>query len=259
MFRAHPIQPFNTMFGDIRNTHGEKLDHRLHPAAQPQQADHLVIIGHGVTANLDRPFVAALAEGLAAAGWNALRFSFSGNGASEGRFQDSCISKEVADLGCVIDAAQAAGFSVSYAGHSMGGAVGVIRTAEDPRIRRLLGLAPMVETRRFAETEFGSTEPDRGFMWDEETCPLSSTFMNDLRAIGSTLPHAARITVPVCLIHGADDDLVPVEESRALAAAIPGETSLVEIPQCSHVFSGEASTSAMVQAAVDWLNRTPIC
>ena len=38
------------------------------------------------------------------AGIPALRFSFSGNGGSEGRFEDSCITKEVEDLGAVIDA-----------------------------------------------------------------------------------------------------------------------------------------------------------
>ena len=53
------------------------------------------------------------------AGVNALRFSFAGNGASGGQFTDATISKEVADLGSVLDAY--AGWNVCYIGHSMGG------------------------------------------------------------------------------------------------------------------------------------------
>ena len=73
----------DSMLGAIRNSLGEKLDSVWHPATAPVDDRHVVVIGHGVTANLDRPFIKALADGLAAAGLHALRFSFSGNGSSE--------------------------------------------------------------------------------------------------------------------------------------------------------------------------------
>jgi uncharacterized protein len=242
------------MFGEIRNSHGEKLDYRWHPSATAKNDRHVMLIGHGVTAHLDRPFVAALAEGLAAAGYHALRFSFSGNGASEGRFQDSCITKEVADLGAVIDAVTAAGHTVSYTGHSMGGAVGVLRSAQDSRIAHLISLAGMVETKRFAETEFGMETPDAGFMWEEESCPLSSTFMNDLRTLDSVAPHITKVQVPVLFIYGADDDLVPVGEGRAIHALAHEPKQLVELAGSNHVFSGEA-TPQMVKTVIDWLGE----
>ena len=90
------------MFGEIRNSQGENLDYTFHEGAD--HASRLVVIGHGVTGNKDRPFVVALAESLANDGIPVLRFSFSGNGESEGRFVDSTITKEVADLGSVLDA-----------------------------------------------------------------------------------------------------------------------------------------------------------
>ena len=107
------------MDAEIRNAQGEKLDYAYHSA----QGDcpFTVIIGHGVTANMNRPFVEALAKGLAITGIPALRFSFSGNGDSEGRFEDSCVSKEVEDLGAVIDSVKAQGRRIAYVGHSMGG------------------------------------------------------------------------------------------------------------------------------------------
>jgi uncharacterized protein len=240
------------MFGDIRNAQGEKLNYRWHPATTPLNPQHIVIIGHGVTAHLDRPFVAALAEGLAAAGLSALRFSFSGNGTSEGRFQDSCITKEVADLGAVIDTLTAAGHSVSYVGHSMGGAVGVLRSGQDARIQAFVSLAGMVETARFAETEFGMVTPDEGCMWDEPDCPLSSTFMNDLRSIGSVESAITAVKCPVLFVYGADDDLVLPQEGRAIFAAANEPKHHVELEGSNHVFSGDA-TPRMVFVVTEWL------
>ena len=66
------------------NRHGERLDVSFHPGSHE---DRLVLIGHGVTGDKDRPLVAAVAEGLAAKGWPCLRISFAGNGGSEGDFR----------------------------------------------------------------------------------------------------------------------------------------------------------------------------
>ena len=129
------------MFGEIRNEHGERLDYTYHEGKD----NKIVVIGHGVTGNKDRPALIALAEGLADAGISALRFSFSGNGESEGAFTDSTITKGVADLGTIIDALS--GYKVCYVGHSMGGAVGVLRAAADERIEVLVSLAGMVHTK----------------------------------------------------------------------------------------------------------------
>src|SRR5689334_13749980 len=118
------------MLDAIRNAQGERLDYTFHPGADDGAS--IVVIGHGVTGHKDRPFLIALAEGLASAGFGALRVSFSGNGRSEGRFEDSNISKEVEDLGKVLDALP--NRTIAYAGHSMGGAVGVLRAVRDPRI-----------------------------------------------------------------------------------------------------------------------------
>ena len=83
------------MFGEIRNKEGEKIDYSLH--AENERSDFIVIIGHGVTGNKDRPFILALANGLEMAGIPTLRISFTGNGDSEGSFADCTISKETED------------------------------------------------------------------------------------------------------------------------------------------------------------------
>ena len=238
------------MFGRITNGHGEEIDYTCHDAG----GDRLAVLGHGVTGNKDRPFVTALAEGLAAAGVSALRLSFSGNGSSGGRFQDCTISKEVADLGAVLDAV--GGRRVGYIGHSMGGAVGVVRASEDKRLRWLVSLAGMVHTEAFARREFGDVVPGSGFMWEEEDCPLSQVFMDDMAAISSVVDRGAAIDVPWLLVHGREDDVVPLEDSRDIVARAEKTTPrLVEVDGADHVFS-DGATAAMVAAVVEWVQES---
>jgi uncharacterized protein len=236
-----------SMFGEIHNAQGERIDYTFHPGAEG--AKRLVVIGHGVTGNKDRPFVVALAEGLAAAGIPALRLSFSGNGASGGRFVDSTITKEVADLGAVLDRLE--GWKVCYAGHSMGGAVGVLRASQDARIQQLISLAGMVNTKEFAEREFGTVKPGEGFMWDDENCPLSQAYMDDLRGIGSVVDKAPLIRVPWLLVHGTEDDVVPIQDSRDIFARANEPKQLLELSGANHVFAGE-HTAPMVAKVVAW-------
>ena len=237
----------------IKNAQGETLEYTFH--AGQENARNLLIIGHGVTGNKDRPFVIALAEAVAAEGMPVLRFSFSGNGGSEGDFRKSTITKEVEDLKAVVTAVHDSGYRIIYAGHSMGGAVGTLAAATDDRIKFLISLAGMVNTKAFYEREFGEEVPDSGCMWDEPSCPLSSTFKNDLESIGSTAPKAVDVMVPWLLIHGTEDDVVPIEDSREIFALANEPKKIVEIPGANHVFS-EAGEQPMIDAVIDWIGET---
>lgn len=236
------------MISDIKNLQGERIDHSFHQGDATTK--RLIVLGHGVTGNKDRPFVVALANGLAAAGINALRISFSGNGASGGNYADSTISKEVADLGSVLDAY--AGWQLGYIGHSMGGAVGVLRASQDERIRLLVSLAGMVRTAAFAQREFGTVKPGSGFMWDDEKCPLSQAYMDDLAQIGTVLDAAPKIKVPWLLVHGTEDDVVPIQDSKDILIRAGSDVKFVPLQGANHVFAGE-HTAPMVRTVVDWV------
>ena len=153
------------------------------------------------------------------------------------------------DLGAVLDALD--GYTICYAGHSMGAAVGVLRAAVDRRIAFLVSLAGMVHTGAFARREFGDVVPGEGCMWDEPDCPLSRSFVDDLTRIHSVVEKAEKITAPWLLVHGARDDVVPMEDSRDIFAAANDPKKLVAIDAADHVFSGEATTE-MVDRVVAW-------
>ena len=110
----------SAMIDTITNRNGEVLDFSFHEGAEGSR--NLLLIGHGVTGNKDRPLILALAHALADEGMPVLRFSFSGNGASGGNFRDSTISMR-SGIFRPSSAAETFGYR-PYAGHSMGGAVG---------------------------------------------------------------------------------------------------------------------------------------
>lgn len=233
---------------EIRNGSGERIDHTFHHG---DRMDVLVILAHGVTGNKDRPQLVALAEGLSQRGWPCLRISYSGNGASEGAFGDSCITKEIADLQAVLDTVPGS-VKVAYVGHSMGGAVGVLTAARDLRIQALVSLAGMTHTADFVQREFGDVVAGEGYMWDDGDFPLSEKYLDDLRSIGSTLSAAEAVTQPWLLIHGDADDLVPVKDSRDAFDAATSAKLFIEIPGAGHSFD-ETSYPKLVEAVDEWL------
>ena len=236
------------MFGNIKNASGENLDYTFH--AGDKSSQHIVVLGHGVTGNKDRPFLVELADNLSNAGIPTIRFSFSGNGNSDGEFTQSTISKEIGDLASVLDVLD--NHTICYVGHSMGGAVGVLSASQDNRIKLLVSLAGMVDTKAFAQREFGDVTPDKGVMWDEPTCPLSQAYMDDLTQINTVVDCASKISVPWLLVHGTEDDVVPIEDSQKIYAQANEPKELFTIEDANHVFSDD-SLNPMVEKVVDWI------
>lgn len=236
-------------FGEIRNRVGERIDYSC--ARGTSGSYDIVVIGHGVTANKDRPWAVALSAALAERGIASLRMSFAGNGASEGKFEQATVSKEAEDLASVLDVLD--GWRITYAGHSMGAAVGAIVASRDPRIRYLVSLGGMVATAEFAQRKFGALTPGRDVMWDKPECPLSQAFMDDMAAIGSTVERGAEIEVPWLLVHGDADEVVPPRDSQDIAARA-GDSARVELlAGADHVFSGDAA-EIMARCVADWLS-----
>jgi uncharacterized protein len=240
----------------LKNAMGERIDFTFEVGRE--RPDVVIVIGHGVTANKDRAWAVALMDALTQSGLGALRFSFAGNGASAGRFEDSCPSKEADDLRAVLKAVRQAGAEqIAYVGHSMGAAVGVMVAAQpqpgDVALDALVSLGGMVHTADFAFRKFGEQKPGNSLMWDKPECPLSQAFIDDMNKVHSVLPLAERIEIPWYLVHGSADTVVPPEESKRIAATV--SQALVEVlPEVDHVFSGAAAAEMAVRVT-RWLGH----
>ncbi|MBK1826124.1 alpha/beta hydrolase [Haloferula rosea] len=235
---------------EFRNRCGEMLDVAFHPGTREKR---LLVLGHGVTGDMDRPLMVAVAEALSARGWPCLRMSFSGNGSSDGDFEEATITKESEDLQDLIEEIPA-DVRIAYCGHSMGGAVGLTAASLDQRIEVLITLAGMVFTEEFLEREFGDVVPDKGLMWDEDDCPLSQNFVDDMESIGDLLDEAGELGRPYLLIHGTDDDVVPPEDSEQAFEHAAEPKKLVMVDGAGHSFE-ETGYGDVNDAIGSWLEE----
>lgn len=234
---------------DFTNRAGERLDH-TYTAGDPGDT-RIVVVGHGVTSHKERPWLVTLCDRLAEDGVASVRITFSGNPGSGGSFEEASLTKCVGDLRSVVDAIGPRR-RVVYAGHSMGGAVGVLAAVADPRIRALVSLAGMVDVKGFFDRLFG----DHAFgapMLGKEHCPWNRGLRDDADRIGSTLAAGAAVACPWLLVHGTDDELVPNDDSRAILHAARARPALKELEGADHRFAGQEG--AMADAVCTWLSR----
>ena len=83
-------------YGRIPNEMGEILDYSYQSGAENNH--YVLIIGHGLDGNKDTPLILELSNKVSNEGMSVLRFSFSGNGNSQGKYTESTISKGIIDL-----------------------------------------------------------------------------------------------------------------------------------------------------------------
>src|SRR5439155_27368692 len=81
---------------------------------------------------------------------------------------------------------------------------------------------------------------------------LPRSFYDDCRE-HKGIDHANLVTVPTLIVHADVDEVVPVEQSRRLAAGLGGPHSLVVIPGADHHFSNPLHFRQMSTGIAEWL------
>jgi uncharacterized protein len=143
------------------------------------------------------------AKALARTGCAVLRFNFRGVGLSGGTWDEG--RGELDDYRAAVDfmAAQYPGVEMWAAGFSFGSYIALTAGALDDRICALIGIAPPVDRYDYAAV-------------------LASP-------------------KPKFLIHGEDDELIPLRAVREFYARLQEPKEFVEIDSANHLFDGQAT------------------
>lgn len=240
----------NKKIGTIRNSTGEILEYEFHQGSMVDR--NLLIIGHGLGGSMNRMVVRTLALAASSEGLSVLRFSFSGNGGSEGSFEGCTLNKQVDDLKSVVSRMIELGWIPIYAGHGLGATVGSLYAASNSNLKMLVSIAGIVETDKFFEREFGKLSPGGSYMWDDLEYPLSRSFALSMKEVASIANCSSAIRIPWLLVHGTSDSLVPLKDSQIISNELPGTRKLIEINGADHVFS-EESMGQLTEVVLDWI------
>ncbi len=185
-------------------------------------------------------------------GWLVLTFNFRGTGASEGDFS---LRGWLADVGAAVDRLLAQGVSgVWLAGSSTGGALALCWAAADERVRGVAALAApatfdvwAAQPRRLLEhsRELGVIS-DRSFPADVDAWGRELAEVRPLDAVARIPPR------PMLIMHGTDDDTVPLADARTLATAVDGRADLRLIEGAGHRLRQDPRAVAFL---LGWMER----
>ncbi|MGD2115670.1 MAG: alpha/beta fold hydrolase [Acidobacteriota bacterium] len=269
-------------------------DHRLNgfvdlpdqPGPRPA-----IVICHGFKGFMEWGFFPHLARLLADRGFVTVRFNFSGSGMQPGEdrvsdpeaFRANTFSREQEDLRTVLEAVgsevgtgRADPDRLGLVGHSRGGGAAVLAAAEPSWRDRIGALVTWA-----AVATFDRVGDDEKTAWRSEgeltvvnsrtgqSLPMGVEVLDDLEANREALDvtaAAARVRAPWLIVHGGDDESVPVEEARRLhQAAREGACERLELETIDgaghtfgavHPFAGPTPhLTRALNATQTWLRR----
>jgi uncharacterized protein len=259
---------------NITNRHGDVIRGNIHSADANGHAP-LAIICHGFKGFKDWGMFPHAADVLASRGITAIRFNFSLNGVGEDplnftmldRFERNTVSREIDDLGDLIDAVTTGDLAVpgtdcgklAVIGHSLGAGVCIVKTLEDVRIRAAVSWAGVASFDRWGP-KFKKQWREQGRMEilnqrTNQLMPMGIAMLNDLEENETRFDvcgAARELRRPLLLLHGEQDVSVPIEEGQRIReAADPSLTTMHSIPNADHTFGAvhpfAGSTPALEQ------------
>ncbi|CAN7167575.1 S9 family peptidase [Phenylobacterium sp. LjRoot225] len=225
----------------------------------------LVVLAHGGPAARDEPGFDWWSQALAARGYAVLRVNFRGSDGFGGAFLSAGFGewgrKMQTDLSDGVRRLAADGVvdpkRVCIVGASYGGYAALAGATIDHGVYRCAAAFGGVADLRDLVTDFRSK---RGrvaqrywlrFIGTDNTADLVMTRY-------SPAARAAESDIPVLLVHGRDDTVVPIAQSRKMAKALRAvgkPVELIELKGEDHWLSTGETRLAMLQATVDFLEK----
>jgi len=218
-----------------------------------------VFLVHGFKGFKDWGFGPFLCEKLAESGFFAVGFNFSHNGVGEDlfnfseldKFANNTITLEVEELGEVVNFYKNSGLGfkpknnqIGLIGHSRGGAISLIYSAENSDVKALALWAAVSQLDRYSERQ-KSAWMKNGFFEvlntrTNQVMRLNSVLLEDIIENMNRFDlksKISKINAPALIVHGEQDLAVPVAEAYELYQSSKIENSeLLLIEKTGHTF-----------------------
>ncbi|HMV25444.1 MAG TPA: alpha/beta fold hydrolase [bacterium] len=222
----------------------------------------VIVLCHGFKGFKDWGFFPFLSELLCKKGFIVVKFNFSGSGVGEDmqnfteldRFASNTYSKELEDLERVLDELEKGNIcekfgyfdKIGLLGHSRGGGITILKAAVDKRIKALVTWSSIATVERHSFMDVLPLWKRQKFIEVPNTrtgqmMRLNLDVVDDIEQNSKTrlniVKSAARLDAPTMLIHGENDESVPVNESRQIFDQLHLSRSRIEIiPQATHTY-----------------------
>ena len=224
----------------LHTSDGLELGAWFIPAEEPDRG-LTVLVASGNAG--DRAVRAPLARALAKEGMSVLLFDYRGYGGNPGSPTEDGLAHDVrAARSFLVEDVGVSPTRLLYFGESLGAGVVTELASEYPPAGLVLR-SPFVDLATLGEVHY-------------RFLPVGML----LRDKYPLVEHLADVTVPVTVVYGSEDSIVPPDQSRAVAAAAPELSRLIEVAGVDHndpeLLDGDLLIAAVVDVA-EQIHRSP--
>lgn len=217
-----------------------------------------VVMSHGLESSKDGNKWRLFAHRFHNAGLASLRFSYRGCGEgpekSEGVFENTTLSGRIEDFRSAIDFVEGTGIDASrlgVIGSSFGGMAAL--AAQDSRIKAMVILA--TPCRPLVTISEPVAKGKRGdFLHLPSGRKLRREVLRDMRQ-HDICQAAERIGCPLLILHGSDDEIVPVGNAYDLYEHASEPKRLEIIQGGNHSLDGPGQLEDVVDLTLDWFSQ----
>lgn len=211
-----------------------------HLPARDSADTFTVLVANGNAGN--RSLRAPLAQALANQGFGVLLFDYRGYGGNPGSPSEEGLARDVRAAHRFLTEEGVPGERLLYYGESLGAAVVAELATEHPPAGLVLR-SPFTDLASVGQLHYPFL-PVRALLKDR--FPAAE--------------YLARVTVPITVVYGAEDSIVPPDESTRSVVGARGSTRLVAVPGADHNDPALLNGNVLVQAIVELaneINRNP--
>ncbi|MEM9801991.1 MAG: bifunctional alpha/beta hydrolase/OsmC family protein [Planctomycetota bacterium] len=247
----------------FENADGETLAARLDlPALDENGGEPLAycIFAHCFTCSKDIHAASRIARTLASKGFGVLRFDFTGLGSSDGEFENTNFSSNVADL------VHAAGFLADdhgppqlLVGHSLGGAAVLAAARRIDTVEAVVTIGAPSDPGHVAENFSASIGEIESRGQADVTLAgrkftIKKQFLDDLdeQSLGGEI---GDLDAALLVMHAPLDDTVPISEARRIYESARGFKSFVTLATADHLLTKREDAEYAADVLAAWAKR----
>lgn len=223
----------------------------------------LIILCHGFGSSKNSRTHVELQRKLNKFGVSTFRFDFFGHGESEGKFEDITISEAMNDILSTVKFMKSKGYSkIGLFGSSFGGIASLMAAS---KTEELFVLALKSPVSNFEEKLHTTTSKEDMNKWkkkgyyyyvrsDGERKKVNYSFFDDCKN-SDGYEAAKKINIPTLIVHGDNDEAVPISQSKKTAALIQNCTLKI-IRGADHKYSKPEDFEKMIKFLSTFIVRS---
>lgn len=251
----------------IQNRKGQKI--AVIVEQSEAQAKGLAFVMHGLGGFKEQPHIRAMAEAFLENGYAVVTFDTTNTiGESDGKYEDATVTSSYADLEDLINWSKNQEWYIEpfiLVGHSLGGFCTAYYAENNPNlVKAVTPVSALISGKLSIQTEKhnGYLDEWEKFGWRVTKSESKPGMIKKLpwshildRLKYDLLPNATKLTMPVLMIVGSEDNRCPVTHQKMLLDAVPGKKELQVIENAPHTFRTPEHLAELKQIFDQWIKK----